>query len=682
MTDGATRALAALHVRGAHFVLAGTDKRPLAREWQKTPPDFAAVRAHAEVGGLVGVIPASVGCFVVDVDDGGAHGVEALQDTLGVPITVTETRREGGYHAWYRAPDDKVGNRQWRLNGACGDIRGSTGFAVLWDPGKLAEGLSLYFDDAVPADPSKLPRSRMNRAHGPEAVRTAPNGARNETLNREAFLAAKRGEDLSPYRDAALLSGISAHEIEATLASAVRAGTEQAPNIVPPPSSPMAVARDLATALYTTSAQTWTLRVHRGDFYGWNGRHWPEIDVRDIRGAVYRWLEHAYFNHPDKGELRPFNPTKRKIDDVIDALKAVVLLDSDASPPCWMSETVGAPATEMVSMTNGLLHVPTRTMRPHTPDLFCHHSLEFAYEPECDPPVRWLAFLHELWSDASSIDALQEMMGYILGGDTRQQKMFLVIGPKRAGKGTIARVLTGLLGAHNVAAPTLASLSTNFGLSPLIGKPLGLISDARLSGRSDGNIVVERLLSVSGEDSLTIDRKYREPWTGRLPTRFVVMTNELPRLTDSSGALASRFIVFVLTKSFYGRENCELTNELLSEAPAIFNWALEGLNRLNARGFSVCPESGKAAIQDLEDLSSPISAFVRDVCVVGSEYRVEVNALWSAWKTWCENDNRNPGTKAVFGRDLHAAVPIVRKIRPIEGGSRTHAYEGIELRSV
>ena len=57
-------------------------------------------------------------------------------------------------------------------------------------------------------------------------------------------------------------------------------------------------------------------------------------------------------------------------------------------------------------------------------------------------------------------------------------------------------------------------------------------------------MVVERLLSVSGEDSLTIDRKYREPWTGRLPTRFVVMTNELPRLSDSSGALASRFIVF------------------------------------------------------------------------------------------------------------------------------------------
>ena len=99
-------------------------------------------------------------------------------------------------------------------------------------------------------------------------------------------------------------------------------------------------------------------------------------------------------------------------------------------------------------------------------------------------------------------------------------------------------------------------------------------------------------MSVSGEDSLTIDRKYREPWTGRLPTRLVVMTNELPRLTDSSGALASRFIVFVLTKSFYGRENFELTDELLAETPAIFNWALEGLDRLNARGRFVNPRIG------------------------------------------------------------------------------------------
>ena len=46
--------------------------------------------------------------------------------------------------------------------------------------------------------------------------------------------------------------------------------------------------------------------------------------------------------------------------------------------------------------------------------------------------------------------------------------------------------------------------------------------------------------------------------------------------------------------------------------PLIFSWALDWLDRLNERGYFLNPASGKEAIQQLEDLSSPISAFIRD----------------------------------------------------------------------
>jgi putative DNA primase/helicase len=449
---------------------------------------------------------------------------------------------------------------------------------------------------------------------------------------------------------------------------------------VPPPTQPMLVARDLVKSLYSTPEGLLLLRDHRGDFHRWTGQNWPDVDKRDVRAAAYRLLEHAHCVHPEEGRI-PFAPTRRKIDDVVDALRAVVLLDSEATVPTWTDGRSAPAAHETIAMRNGLLHVPTRRLHPHTPAFFNYHALPFAFEKDASPARAWLRFLDELWGqDTDSIAVLQEVMGYLLGGDTRLQKIFLFVGPKRAGKGTIGRVLTGLLGSHNVAAPTLASLSTNFGLAPLIGRPLALVSDARLSTKADSKIVVERLLSVSGEDSLTIDRKYKDPWTGRLATRFLIMTNELPHLSDSSGALASRFILLVLTKSFYGGENPKLTEELLDEAPAIFNWALVGLDRLTARGYFVNPASGAEAIQQLEDLSSPISAFIRDRCVVGSDYTVTVDALWLVWKSWCEGDNRHPGTRAVFGRDLRAVVPTLKRARPRDANDREYTYAGIGLR--
>jgi putative DNA primase/helicase len=448
--------------------------------------------------------------------------------------------------------------------------------------------------------------------------------------------------------------------------------------ILPAPTKPMAVARQLVDEMYTHNDKL-HLRTYRGDSYGWDGTCWPEIESRSVRGSVYRYTEDAVFLK-DGIEQVPWDPTRYKIDNVLDALRAVTHLDGTVEASAWINGAADLPPDEIVSMDNGLLHIPTRTLLRHSPDFWSHHSLPFDFDPDAPAPVRWLGFLEELFGDdKSAITTLQETFGYILGGDTRQQKIFLLVGPRRGGKGTIGRVLTGLLGKHNVAAPTLAGMATNFGLSPLIGKPLGLISDARLSGKADAHVVVERLLSVSGEDSITVDRKYKDQWTGRLPTRFLVLTNELPRLSDSSGALASRFIVFVLTNSFLGREDPALTDKLLEEASGIFRWALEGHDRLTQRGYFEQPASSAEAIQQLEDLSSPVSAFIRDQCDVGTNQRVSVDVLWSAWKDWCDEQNRHPGTKAVFGRDLKAAAPTIRKARSREDGSRSHEYLGIGI---
>src|SRR5262249_1093591 len=155
-----------------------------------------------------------------------------------------------------------------------------------------------------------------------------------------------------------------------------------------------------------------------------------------------------------------------------------------------------------------------------------------------------------------------------------------------------------------------------------------IISDARLSGRTDTATVTERLLSISGEDALDVDRKYLPPITTKIGARFMIMTNELPKLGDSSGALTGRMILLSLTRSWYDEEDIQLTDRLLAERPGILLWAIDGWKRLRDRGHFLQPESGRKAIEDLEDLSSPIGAFVREQCIVGPDCEILVGDLF------------------------------------------------------
>jgi putative DNA primase/helicase len=420
------------------------------------------------------------------------------------------------------------------------------------------------------------------------------------------------------------------------------------------------------------------LRFWRGGWIYWSAAAYAELPPTEARGAVVKHLDQNYVGL-----------TATITHNVLDVLKAKAMLPGRVEPPAWLGERPGPwPADEVLAAKNGLVHIPSLVAGqeytiPPTPRYFSTAALDYDFRPDAPRPETWLKFLGDLWpDDPASIGALQEWMGYLLTPDTRQQKILLVVGPKRSGKGTIARTIRALIGPSNCCGPTLASLAQNFGLQSLLGKSAAIISDARLGGRTDGQVVVERLLSISGEDALTIDRKFQEAATAKLSARLMIFSNELPRLGDSSGALASRFIVLRLTKSFLGHEDHDLGAKLQTELPGVLLWAIAGWQRLRERGRFVQPESGRELTDGMEDLCSPVGAFVRECCLVDPLCRVGVDDLFSAWRGWCDrNGRREAGTIQTFGRDLMAVVATLRRIRTREGEERGRAYEGIGLKN-
>jgi len=447
--------------------------------------------------------------------------------------------------------------------------------------------------------------------------------------------------------------------------------------------APYQVAKQLLfidwTWCHSTDEGACTLHRIGGEFFTWTGRNYVPMTKNAMRSELYKRLSGAVHI----GDGSPINPDGNMVTKVEDALYAAAHLDGDPENDFWIDDSG---VSGLIAVENGLLDPSTRILESHTPRYFNRCALPIWYEPDCrGKPQEWFSFLHSVWGDdAESVRLLQQWFGYLVVGGTDQQKLLLLVGPPRSGKGTVAGVLTQLLGATNVAGPSLGDFGTQFGLAQLLGKKAAIVGDARFAGRADQMAqVATRLLSISGGDTLTVDKKYGQPWIGALQARLIICSNEVPRLPDQSGALASRFSVLSMRRSFLGCEDRGLASRLQKELPEILAWALDGWDDLQAMGRFMEPDASASTTADLAELGSPVQSFVADECDIDPGAKTPCEALYRAWCVWGETQGRDrPGTLAMFGRDLRAAFPMINKAQQRGGVSRGKwAYTGVKLRS-
>jgi putative DNA primase/helicase len=435
---------------------------------------------------------------------------------------------------------------------------------------------------------------------------------------------------------------------------------------------------------YYASEEGYKLVHYADDFFIYAGTHYEVIEEATIRSKVYAFLEKCK-KAGKQGALVPFNPSPATVSGAIDAIKSIVHLPNhpNTKPPIWLEDYSHAKpaASKLVSLKNGIFHLEDSILIPHSLGFFTQNSLPFEYNQTATSPT-WDAFLRSVWgNDQESIDCLQEMFGYILSGDTRQQKFFNIIGPRRSGKGTINKVLVALLGQHNTVAPELGELCDTFGLQPWLGKLLASFTDARAPERNR-SAVVSQLLRIVGGDTITVNRKNKEAWNGYLPTRLVIYSNEVLQLTENSNALTGRMIVLKMSKSFFNKEDTDLSHKLEQELGGIFNWAMEGLKRRIARGgHFIQPQSGKEYLDLMAELGNPIGSFSEDALEFSPDYMVSKEEVFACYKHWALKKSMPPGTEQAFKRRFLAATQeqLVRSEQVRDNGDRLQVYMGVRL---
>ncbi len=458
-----------------------------------------------------------------------------------------------------------------------------------------------------------------------------------------------------------------------------------------------------------------TLKYWKQTFYSWQDGVYEELSNDHFEKRLNRsihdefkeacqseldkyitWRLSKHFDESkDRGapKIRKFGEALVKNTVAATASMKEVHLDQSQKMHAWTDDKQNK--DWFMAVGNGILNTTKATtlppppdseiLLPHSPKWFSTTKLNFNFDPLAECPT-WAEFLKGCFnSDPDSLDLLQKWFGYLLTPDTSLQKILMVIGEKRCGKGTIIKIMNELFGTSNIATPTLGELSREFSLATLVGKTVAIIPDARLSDRADEVTITERLLSISGGDPQNVSRKYKDTLAAfDLKVRFTLFSNMLPRIKDPSAAFLSRCLFLRMPNSHLGKEDYELFDKLSAELPGILNWAIAGRHMLNTASHPKIaePKMARQTRNEMQSIISSVYQFVMDECALGGGKECDTRYLFEVWEKWCnENDVSDAGTIQSFSRKLKAINSAIDTVQYMHGGDRRRRFVGIDHKS-
>lgn len=287
---------------------------------------------------------------------------------------------------------------------------------------------------------------------------------------------------------------------------------------------------------------------------------------------------------------------------------------------------------------NGVLDITSRTLLPHTPLIYATSQLSFDYDASADCP----AFKQALQQVPESIDFLQEFAGYSLTPDTKHEIAIWLYGEPGTGKSTILEGLKAMLGARAGILGLADIERSKFALTNLPGKTLVVSSE-----QPDSFVSLSYLINqiISGE-TVTVERKYFDAIDITPRAKIIWAMNNLPRITSANDGIMRRVKVIKFPKLDVALRDPELKERIKLEGAGILNWALDGLDRLNARGKFLIPQAVINATEDFREHNDIIKQFLEDVNakidLYDTDCRTQSQNLYDRYKDWCIRNSHKP----------------------------------------
>lgn len=333
------------------------------------------------------------------------------------------------------------------------------------------------------------------------------------------------------------------------------------------------------------------------------------------------------------------------------------------------------PVREVINFRNGNLEWKSGAIRDHSPDVMSTVQLPVDWRPGSSCPAirRWVG---EVLGD-DCLPFFLELTGYLMMSGNPLHKAVLLLGDGRNGKGTMLRLWEALLGSENVSTVPLQLLSENrFRAAELYGRIANFSGD--ISDRSIDDTSILKM--VTGDDRISAEKKYGQPFSFRPWAVPVFSGNRVPGSKDSSGGFAERWIVVPFATSFseVKRADGSMIEARLQSPTELEGLAFESakaLQRLMARGLFEYPDAVSTATARFRERMDPIQNFVSSNCAVVPGAWVSRSELAERLEQWCGEESHGAGQANRLYEYLRAVDGLEERAR--HGGIR--GFDGLRL---
>jgi putative DNA primase/helicase len=355
--------------------------------------------------------------------------------------------------------------------------------------------------------------------------------------------------------------------------------------------------------------KNWGLAKNLDFIYLYNGKYWVQID----KEVFQKFLGEA-------GEKMGITKYSARLYLFREQLFKQFLSASYLPAPVSDKNKV------LINLQNGTFEIsPQATeLRAFNDKDFITYQLPFEYNPQATAPL-FKAYLDKVLPNDEKGKNRQKVLAEYLGflfmkhgnNSIKEEKALVLYGTGANGKSVFFEIVNALLGSENISSYSLQSITNENGYyrAKLANKLVNYASE--INGNLEASIFKQL---VSGEP-VEARLPYGEPFLLKQYAKLIFNCNELPKDVEHTTAYFRRFLIipFDVTIPETEQDKQLHTKIIENELAGVFNWVLEGLNRLlKQKCFTEC-EAVQNALEEYRLESDSVRMFLQE-----NEYQISI----------------------------------------------------------